>query len=88
MAAITGGMRCMVDLKSELNALKRKHDHLYDEHQRSHREFMEHGIGGRIERKRLYREGQALHGEAEEILQAAQRINKEVDRRREEGRTC
>ncbi|RJR43343.1 MAG: hypothetical protein C4576_14705 [Desulfobacteraceae bacterium] len=88
MAAITGRIRCMVDLKSELEALKRKHDHLYDDHQRSHREFMEHGIGGRIERKRLYREGQALHEEAEGILQAAQKINKEVDRRREEVLTC
>ncbi len=88
MAAIIGGMSCMVDLKSELKALKRKHDHLYDEHQRSHREFMEHGIGGRIERKRLYREGQALHEEAEEILQAAQEINKEIDRRQEEVLTC
>ena len=76
------------DLKSGLKVLKKRHDSLIDKHQRSHREFMEYGIGGPAERKRLYTEGQKLNQEADEILQAAHEINREMEKRREEGFTC
>ena len=73
--------RSLGDLMGELRALKKRHDSLYKEHQKNHREFMEHGIGGRTERKRLYRIGLELHEEEEKILHDAQEITQEVENR-------